>query len=140
MKTATGLTLVAIGAILAFAVKAHPHVLNLQVTGWVIIVIGLAGLLVPQRGYGWLRRRVVVRRTPGARPGARRAAGARPGARVEETRAPGYVMLDPVGTAEPDDTLVETAPETAPEPGSVEDRSEILTPPKTEVVEEYFEE
>jgi hypothetical protein len=130
MKTATGLTLVAIGAILAFAVKAHPHVLNLQVTGWVIIVIGLAGLFVPQRGYGWLRRRVVVRRTPGARPAAR----------VEETSAPGYVMLDPVGTAEPDDTLVEAAPEAAPEPGSIEDRHEILTPPKTEVVEEYFEE
>jgi hypothetical protein len=132
MKTATGLTLVAIGAILAFAVKAHPAFLNLQVAGWVIIIVGLAGLLVPQRGYGWLRRRVVVRRTPGARPAAR----------VEETRAPGYVMLDPVGTAEPaeTETLVETAPEPAPEPGSVEDRSEILSPPKTEVVEEYFEE
>ena len=33
MKTATGLTLVAIGAILAFAVKAHPSFLNLQVAG-----------------------------------------------------------------------------------------------------------
>jgi hypothetical protein len=130
MKTATGLTLVAIGAILAFAVKAHPSFLNLQVAGWVIIVVGLAGLLVPQRGYGWLRRRVVVRRTPGARPAAR----------VEETSAPGYVMLDPVGTAEPDDTLAETVREPVPEPGSIDDRSEILTPPKTEVVEEYFEE
>jgi hypothetical protein len=51
-------------------------------------------------------------------------------------------MLDPVGPAEPAEaeTLVETAPEPAPEPGSVEDRSEILSPPKTEVVEEYFEE
>jgi hypothetical protein len=130
MKTATGLMLVAIGAILAFAVKAHPSFLNLQVAGWVIIVVGLAGLLVPQRGYGWLRRRVVVRRTPGARPTTR----------VEETSAPGYVMLDPVGTAEPDDTLAETVREPAPEPGSIDDRSEILTPPKTEVVEEYFEE
>jgi hypothetical protein len=132
MKTATGLTLVAIGAILAFAVKAHPSFLNLQVAGWVIIVVGLAGLLVPQRGYGWLRRRVVVRRTPGARPESR----------VEETRAPGYVMLDPVSPARPAEaeTLVETDPEPAPEPGSVEDRREILTPPKTEVVEEYFEE
>jgi hypothetical protein len=132
MKTATGLTLVAIGAILAFAVKAHPSFLNLQVAGWVIIIVGLAGLLVPQRGYGWLRRRVVVRRTPGARPVSR----------TEETRAPGYVMLDPVGPAEPAEaeTRVETAPEPAPEPGSVEDRSEILSPPKTEVVEEYFEE
>ena len=130
MKTATGLTLVAIGAILAFAVKAHPHFLDLQVAGWVIIIIGLVGLFVPQRGYGWLRRRVVVRRTPGARPVTR----------VEETAAPGYVMLDPVGTAEPEETLVETAPEPAPQPGSVDDRGEILTPPKTEIVEEYFEE
>jgi hypothetical protein len=130
MRTATGLTLVAIGAILAFAVKAHPSFLDLQVAGWVIIAVGLAGLLVPQRGYGWLRRRVVVRRSSGGRPVTR----------VEETRAPGYVMLDPVGTAEPAETIVEPAPEPAPEPGSVADRREILTPPKTEVVEEYFEE
>jgi hypothetical protein len=64
MKTATGLTLVAIGAILAFAVTAHPHFLNLQVAGWVILVIGLVGLFVPRRGYGWMRSRVVVRRRP----------------------------------------------------------------------------
>jgi hypothetical protein len=62
MKTATGLTLVAIGAILAFAVTAHPHFLNLQVTGWVILVIGLAGMFIPRSGYGWVRSRVVVRR------------------------------------------------------------------------------
>lgn len=62
MKTATGLTLVAIGAILAFAVTAHPSVLNLQVAGWVIMVIGLVGIFVPRRGYGWVRNRVVVRR------------------------------------------------------------------------------
>jgi hypothetical protein len=64
MKTATGLTLVAIGAILAFAVTAHPHFLNLQIAGWVILVIGLIGLFVPRRGYGWVRSRVVVRRRP----------------------------------------------------------------------------
>jgi len=62
MKTATGLTLVAIGAILAFAVTAHPRFLNLQVAGWVIMLIGLAGIFVPRRGYGWVRNRVVVRR------------------------------------------------------------------------------
>ena len=91
MKTATGLTLVAIGAILAFAVKAHPSFLNLQVAGWVIIVVGLAGLLVPQRGYGWLRRRVVVRR------------GNRPVTRVEETRDHSYVELNPgqIGDGDP---------------------------------------
>jgi hypothetical protein len=64
MKTATGLTLVAIGAILAFAVTAHPRFLNLQAAGWVILVIGLAGIFIPRRGYGWVRSRVVVRRRP----------------------------------------------------------------------------
>jgi hypothetical protein len=61
MKTATGLALVAIGAILAFAVNAHPRVLNVQVVGWVLILIGLAGMFIPRRGYGWLRKRMVVR-------------------------------------------------------------------------------
>jgi hypothetical protein len=67
MRTATGLALVAIGAILAFAVTAHPSFLNLQVAGWVIMLTGVAGLAIPRRGYGWLRRRVVVRR-PRAAP------------------------------------------------------------------------
>jgi uncharacterized protein DUF6458 len=61
MKTGAGLALVAIGAILAFAVTAHPTGLNLQAAGWVLIVVGLAGMFVPRRGYGWLRRRMVVR-------------------------------------------------------------------------------
>lgn len=60
MKTGAGLGLVAIGAILAFAVTAHPSGLNLQAAGWVLIVIGLAGMFVPRRGYGWLRRRMVI--------------------------------------------------------------------------------
>jgi hypothetical protein len=64
MKTATGLTLIAIGAILAFAVTAHPRFLNLQVAGWVIMVIGVAGFFIPRSGYGWVRNRVVVRRRP----------------------------------------------------------------------------
>ncbi|MEP7022692.1 MAG: hypothetical protein ABJB47_02550 [Actinomycetota bacterium] len=133
MKTATGLTLVAIGAILAFAVKAHPSFLNLQIAGWVIIIVGLAGLLVPQRGYGWLRRRVVVRRS---------SPRSRPVARVEETRAPGYVMLEPVGPVDEAEATAAPAPghAAAPAPGSPEDVGEILTPPQTEVVEEYFEE
>lgn len=61
MKTATGLALVAVGAILAFAVTGHPSFLNVQVAGWVIMLTGVAGMLVPRRGYGWLRRRVVRR-------------------------------------------------------------------------------
>ena len=61
MKTATGLALVAIGAILAFAVTGHPGWLNVQAAGWVLMLVGLAGMFVPRRGYGWLKRRVVRR-------------------------------------------------------------------------------
>ena len=47
MRTATGLALVAIGAILAFAVTTSPSFLNLQVAGWILILTGVAGLFVP---------------------------------------------------------------------------------------------
>jgi hypothetical protein len=61
MKTATGLALIAVGAILAFAVNAHPQALNIQVVGWVLILVGAVGMFIPRRGYGWLRKRMVVR-------------------------------------------------------------------------------
>ena len=60
MKTASALTLVAIGAILAFAVTAEPPGFSFRVAGWVLIVTGVAGAILPRRGYSWLRRRVVV--------------------------------------------------------------------------------
>src|SRR5215472_9434641 len=68
MKTATGLVAIAIGAVFAFAVNGHPWFLNLQVVGWIIILLGVAGLILPRRGYGWLRRQVVLRRGPDGRP------------------------------------------------------------------------
>ena len=67
MKTATALTLVAIGAILAFAVTAHLRFLDLQVVGWVLIVTGVVGFFIPRGGYGWLRKRVVVQEDPAGR-------------------------------------------------------------------------
>lgn len=60
MKTATSLTLVAIGAILAFAVTAQPSFFSFHIAGWVLIVIGIVGAVLPRRGYGWLRRRLVL--------------------------------------------------------------------------------
>jgi hypothetical protein len=85
MRTATGLFLIALGAILAFAVQGHPSWLNIQVVGWVIILTGVAGMAIPRRGYGWLRRRMVLRRGPGGRPVVDR---------VEEKRYPPYIMLN----------------------------------------------
>jgi len=60
MKTATSLALVAIGAILAFAITRSPSFLNLQVVGWVLMLTGAVGAIIPRRGYGWLRRSLVV--------------------------------------------------------------------------------
>jgi hypothetical protein len=67
MKTATALTVAAIGAILAFAVTAHLSFFNFNVAGWVLMVTGVAGAFVPRRGYGWLRRRLVLNSGGGRR-------------------------------------------------------------------------
>jgi len=56
MKTATALTLVAIGAILAFAVTAQPHFFSFHMAGWVLIVVGLLGTVLPRRGRSSVRR------------------------------------------------------------------------------------
>src|SRR5580704_14322551 len=64
MKTATSLTLVAAGAIIAFAITAHVAFLNLQVTGWVFILTGVAGAIIPRSG--WLRRILAAKGRPGA--------------------------------------------------------------------------
>lgn len=55
MRRSTGLTLVAIGAILALAVHAQLTVINLQLTGLVLVITGLVGLYAPQRAYRWVR-------------------------------------------------------------------------------------
>jgi hypothetical protein len=103
MRTATGLFLIALGAILAFAVQGHPSWLNIQVVGWVIILTGIAGMVIPRRGYGWLRRRMVLRRGPGGRPVVDR---------VEEKRYPPYIMLNPASSG-----VVGAGPEGGPAPG-----------------------
>jgi len=118
MKTATGLTLVAVGAILAFAVTAHLKFLDLQVVGWVIILTGLAGIFIPRGGYGWLRKRVVVRRTP--RGGLVRT--------VQEAPNAPYVLNPGPPTVEEVDPEHDIA-----EPG-------VPLQPGSETIEEYFEE
>ncbi len=58
MKTGVGLALIAVGAILAFAVTTNTSVFNLHTAGWVLIIIGIIGIAIPRRGYGWVGRRV----------------------------------------------------------------------------------
>ncbi|HKD89665.1 MAG TPA: hypothetical protein VKB62_14140 [Streptosporangiaceae bacterium] len=63
MKTATALTIAAIGAILAFAVTAEPAFFNFHAAGWVLMLTGIVGAIIPRRSYGWLRRRLVLQRS-----------------------------------------------------------------------------
>jgi hypothetical protein len=106
MKSGICLFWIAVGAILTFAVTTNTSVFNLHVAGFVIMVIGIIGLVTPKRTYERLGRRVYVKRTRQT-----------PGARVEETSYPPYVLQNP-GTANaqadiPDRPSLEPDPEVA---------------------------
>jgi len=126
MRTATGLTLVAIGAILAFAIRTSPSFLNLQVAGWVIMLTGVAGVFIPRRGSGGLRRRIIVRRprattvSPASGP---RALGI------------GRVFHRPAGPGRP---VAEPQPPMAA--STAEQTMPSTAGPAGETVEEYFQE
>jgi hypothetical protein len=87
MKSGICLFWIAVGAILTFAVTANTSVFNLHIAGFVIMVVGIIGLVTPKRAYERLGRRVYVKRTRQL-----------PGAQVEETSYPPYVLRNP-GTA-----------------------------------------
>jgi hypothetical protein len=55
--------LIALGAILAFAVHANIGVLDLNIVGWVLMVAGLAGLVITIWFWQSRRRTVVARPT-----------------------------------------------------------------------------
>jgi Domain of unknown function (DUF6458) len=83
MKTATSLTLVAVGAIIAFAITAHISFLNLQVTGWIFILTGVAGAIITRSS------RLRLHRTPKGRPGAAAANGTAQRPPPSQRRVPG---------------------------------------------------
>jgi hypothetical protein len=133
MKTATGLFVIAVGAVLAFAVHGHPWFLNLQVVGWILMVLGVVGLALPRRSVGWLRRQMVVKRSPDGRPLA--WTRQRPG-------QPQYMMLNPGATAESTardfDRAEASGTPVVPVPPEAVATDEVV--PEEEVVEEYFPE
>jgi hypothetical protein len=55
MRTSTGLTVTAVGAILLLAVHIPVPWLSLKIAGLIIMATGLAGLRIPQEVGGWLR-------------------------------------------------------------------------------------
>ncbi len=141
MKTATGLAIVAVGAILAFAVTGHPGWLNVQAAGWVLILVGLAGMFVPRRGYGWLRRRV-VRRPATARTAVPGGAVVTPSSTA---LPPGTVMLTPEQARAVEDGALTEDPEVFPgrQLSKAEVEEQVTASPlssTSETIEEYLEE
>ena len=137
MRTGIGLTFVCVGAILAFAVTTNTSVFNLHTAGWVIMLIGVIGLVLPRRTYGWLGRRLLVRRTY-------------PGGRVDQVAVPPYIARNP-GTSRieaglpPRSSLLDTGddPLIGPPTGGPSKDGRSNRPPTTagatEVIEDLYE-
>ena len=144
MKIGSSLALIGVGAILAFAVTANTSVFNLHTAGWVLMVIGVVGLLLPNRTAGWLGRRLLVRRSY-------------PSGRVEHIPVPPYVGRNPGASAlqaglpsrpsllDQDDDLIERAEagyDVVQEPVAPGQRPGTPSPRPgvTEVIEDLYEE
>jgi hypothetical protein len=131
MRTATGLLLIALGAVFAFAVHGHPWFLNLQVCGWILMIVGVIGMVIPRSGYGWLRRQMVTRRGPDGRPVLA----------VRQKRYPPYIMVNPAAVPTADGGEAADMPEM---PASSDAASwagaETTVIPDKETVEEFFQE
>jgi hypothetical protein len=134
MKTGAGLAFIAVGAILAFAVNGSPGFVNLHTVGWVLMLVGVVGLLLPRRTYGWLGRRVTARRSyPSGRVTQRPVqpyVGLNPGTAREEEEAglpPEPILVDQEDLI--DGTRLNGEPYGAPRPAAGH----------TEVVEDLYE-
>jgi hypothetical protein len=129
MKTGAGLALIAVGAILAFAVTTNTSVFNLHTAGWVLIIVGIVGIAIPRRGYGWVGRRVFTRQTRWRR-----------GARVEEITYPAYVNRNPASTRVQAGLPAPGALGSPEAASHIDATSEVRPVRDTEVIEDVYEE
>jgi hypothetical protein len=59
MRLGTGIVLLALGAILTFAVRAELSGLDLQVVGWILMAVGALGIVLELAVFAPRRHRVV---------------------------------------------------------------------------------
>ncbi len=88
MKTASSLTVIAIGAILAFAVTASPTFLDLNKVGWILMLTGACGIALTPRGQNWLRRTIIIRGAPSGSTRTGRSFRQRTRSPARRTQAP----------------------------------------------------
>jgi hypothetical protein len=133
MKTATSLTVIAIGAVLAFAVTSSPSFLNLQAVGWILMLTGVGGFLLGQRSREWFRRTIIVRNGPVTARSRRRTT------RSISAGGPAAAPATPVSpTAPPAAPAAPPAPPAATAPPADGDTS-YTQPIERESFEEYIE-
>lgn len=135
MKTATGLVVIAVGAILAFAINVNSSAFNINIVGYILIVLGVVGLIIPKRGYATVSRRLVSTRT-------RRSFPAGGGTVVtQETEVPPYVVTNPRAEVIEDDTVTQL-PSIPPDPtvAQVMTPGEATAPGGPEVVQQLRDE
>jgi hypothetical protein len=139
MRTGAGLALIAVGAIFAFAVNATWSALNVHVVGWVLMIVGLAGILINRSTYAWLGRRVLVRRRGYARPVTTveevsvPPQSARQAARLEAGLSPYNTRPDGLG---PEPVVADRVERVVVDPAT----GRRVVPGDTEVIEEFYEE
>jgi hypothetical protein len=97
MKTTTWITLLASGAILAFAIKHSPSFLNLQVVGWVLIATGALGAYIPRAGSSRQRRSQTARSSEEADAGP----ASQDGPRLNRILVPGGVITSRLRVTQP---------------------------------------
>lgn len=143
MKIGSSLALIGLGAILAFAVTATPSFFNLHTAGWVIMLIGVIGLLLPNRTAGWLGRRLLVRRRYSSGRPAQYVVR-NPGASNVQRELPSRpTLLEPEGDLIEDaEPVYEEVQETDPvgyRPPAAQPQPGGRRPAVTEVIEDLYE-
>jgi len=129
MKTATSLTVIAIGAILAFAVTATPGFLNVQVVGWILMATGAIGLTLSRNNREWLRRTVIIRNPPEVSRARRR--------RPPQRRRPARQLVSSGSAPAAPEASAVPPPRTAPEAGESPNAPTEEIEPVT--IEEFME-
>lgn len=91
MRSAIGLSALTAGAVLTFAVSARVPGIDLRLTGVIIMIAAIAGLVAPTQAGAWLRRRAWLHAPQGT---AADRAGPEPG-EPEDAGYPAFLLQDP---------------------------------------------